>query len=48
VQALQTMGNAAGAAQARATLAAMWHGADADMPLLATLHAGATAPAAGP
>jgi len=47
MQALQAMGDIAGATRARTTLAAMWHGADADLPLLATLHADVAAPAAG-
>jgi tetratricopeptide (TPR) repeat protein len=35
LQALQAMGDASGAAQARAALADVWHAADADLPLVA-------------
>lgn len=35
LHALQAMGDTTGAEQARAALAAIWHGADADLPLLA-------------
>jgi tetratricopeptide (TPR) repeat protein len=46
-QALQAMGDVAGAAHAREALVAMWHGADADLPLLAGLRpAPSTPPAA--
>jgi tetratricopeptide (TPR) repeat protein len=38
VQALQASGDGAGAAQARAALSEVWHAADADLPLAATLH----------
>ena len=41
VHALQAMGDAVGAAQARAALVAIWHGADADLPLLADVRADA-------
>jgi tetratricopeptide (TPR) repeat protein len=43
MQALQAMGDANGAAKARAALAAIWHGADADLPLLAEVHSPAAA-----
>jgi tetratricopeptide (TPR) repeat protein len=45
MQALQAMGDAKGAAQARAALAAIWHGADADLPLLAEVRSPAAAAA---
>jgi hypothetical protein len=35
LQALRAMGDASGAAQARAALADVWHAADADLPLVA-------------
>jgi hypothetical protein len=47
VQALQAMGGASAATKARATLAEVWHAADADLPLSASMKAAAS-PAAKP
>ena len=47
VQALQAMGDASAATKARATLAEVWHAADADLPLSASMKAAAS-PAAKP
>ena len=46
LHALQAMGDAAGAGRARAALAAIWHGADADLPMLAEARVAAGSPAA--
>lgn len=42
-RALRAMGDASGAARAYAELATLWHGADADLPALAEVRAGADA-----
>lgn len=47
MHALQALQDPAGASKARAALAAVWHGADADLPMLAEVRAG-SAPSAGP